>query len=99
MVKIPPFRLRREPLDDEARQLPPFKWAADEVGNRHRLGGLPERDVSPEDWPKCPDCNEPMTFYGQLDSLNDAICIADAGLIYVYVCLDCNEVRAEIDSA
>ena len=39
-----------------------------------------------------------MTFYGQFDSLNDVICIADAGLVYVYLCFDCNEVKAEIDS-
>jgi len=98
MRKIPPFKLVAEPMNDEARQLQPFRWAADDVGKRHRLGGEPERAVRPEDWPQCPDCKESMTFYGQLDSLNDEICIADAGMIYVYVCLTCNEVRAEIDS-
>ena len=30
-----------------------------------------------------------MTFYGQLDSINDDICIADCGMIYVFICFDC----------
>lgn len=39
-----------------------------------------------------------MTFYGQLDSINDDFMIADVGLIYVFFCFDCNEVSAMIDS-
>jgi hypothetical protein len=96
MKKIPPFRLVPTPLTDEARQLAGFKWAADEVGTRHQLGGEPFRAIKEERWPRCPDCKETMTFYGQLDSLNDEFCIADVGLIYVFICLDCNEVKAEI---
>ncbi len=37
-----------------------------------------------------------MTFYGQLDSLNDDYIIADCGLIATFICFDCNEVKAEI---
>ncbi len=40
-----------------------------------------------------------MSFYGQLDSINDDICIADAGLISVFICFKCNEVKAEIATA
>ncbi len=29
MKKIPPFKLLPSPLTDEARELPPFKWAGD----------------------------------------------------------------------
>ena len=39
-----------------------------------------------------------MTFYGQLDSINDDFCLADCGLIYVFVCLDCNTVHSLIQS-
>ena len=39
-----------------------------------------------------------MTFYGQLDSIKDEFCIADAGLIYVFACLECNEVKAVIET-
>jgi hypothetical protein len=40
-----------------------------------------------------------MTFYGQLDSINDDFCIADAGLVEVFVCFGCVTVQAIIDSA
>jgi len=40
-----------------------------------------------------------MTFYAQLDSINDDIMIADVAMIYVFVCFDCNEVKAQIDTA
>jgi hypothetical protein len=85
-------------MTDEARALPRFKWAGDEVGKRHQLGDPPARPISDERWPRCPDCGDRMTFYGQLDSINDEFCIADAGLIYVFVCFDCNEVKAIIES-
>jgi len=39
-----------------------------------------------------------MTFYGQLDSLNDDFCIPDVGLVYVLVCFECIEAKALIDS-
>jgi hypothetical protein len=29
-----------------------------------------------------------MTFYGQLDSINDDITIADAGMVYVFICFE-----------
>jgi hypothetical protein len=99
MKGIPAFKLVPEPLTDEARQLPGFKWAGEDVGKRHQLGGPPARPISDADWPRCPDCGERMSFYGQLDSINDDICIADAGLISVFICFECNEVKAEIASA
>lgn len=96
-MRIPQFRLVPEPLDDEARQLPPFKWAPKEIGTRHRLGGDPEL-LHKEDMPICSSCKEPMTFYAQLDSINDQFCIADCGMIYVFVCFDCFEVHSFIQS-
>jgi len=98
MKKIPMFRLVPEPASDAARQLPGFKWAGDEVGKRHQLGGLPAPSMSDDRWPQCPDCHEPMTFYGQLDSINDEFCVADAGFICVFICFDCNEVKAVIET-
>lgn len=32
--EIPPFRLVPQPLNDEARNLPKFKWAGEEIGTR-----------------------------------------------------------------
>ena len=41
-----------------------------------------------------------MTFYAQLDGLPgpSVFDLADAGLIYVYVCFDCFEVTALLGS-
>lgn len=95
--KIPAFKLVPEPLDDDARNLAPFKWAGGQVGKRHQLGGEPTFLQAPE-WPHCPGCHEPMSFYGQLDSLNDDYVLADCGMIYVFVCFNDYEVRAVLQS-
>ncbi len=39
-----------------------------------------------------------MTFYGQLDSVGDDICIADAGMVFVFLCFDCFEAAAMVQS-
>ncbi len=90
MKKIPPFKLIPDPLNDDARKLQKFKWAPKEVGTRHQLGGDP-LFLQNELWPSCPKGHGRMTFYGQLDSINDEFCIADCGLIHVFVCFDCFE--------
>jgi hypothetical protein len=98
-VKIPPFRLVPEPLNDEARNNSPgFRWAKPGVGQRHRLGGEPEF-IHGDERPACPRCRNEMTFYGQLDSLNDAIALGDAGMIYVFACFDCLEVQAILQTS
>jgi hypothetical protein len=48
--------------------------------------------------PVCGDCGEPTTFYGQLDSIGDAVTIADDGLVYVFVCFNDYEARAILRS-
>jgi hypothetical protein len=98
MTEIPPFRLVPEPLTPEAAASPGFQWAPDEVGTRHRLGGKPEA-VQPVEYPSCSECKNVMTFYGQLDSLSDAYCIGDVGLVYVFLCFDCLTAEAVVDSA
>jgi hypothetical protein len=97
MKVIPPFKLIPEPLNDEAKNLPPFKWAGDEIGKRHQLGGEPSF-IQGDEIPVCPDCKQKMTFYGQLDSINDDYIIADCGLIYIFICFECNEVKAIVQS-
>jgi hypothetical protein len=61
------------------------------------LGGEPTFLQAPE-WPACAVCHERMSFYGQLDSLNDDYVLADCGIIYVFVCFDDNEVKALLQS-
>src|SRR5690348_11899494 len=90
MKKIPPFRLDPVPLNEEAQKLPGFKWAPEYVGKRHQLGGEP-KFIQGEHWPNCPLGHGRMTFYAQLDSINDDLILADCGMIYVFVCYDCFE--------
>jgi hypothetical protein len=98
MRQIPQFKLVPEPLDKRAATLPRFRWAGQRIGLRHRLGGVPEFIQSAE-WPGCPACKAQMTFYAQLDSINDDLCIADCGMIYVFVCFDCLTVKTVIQSS
>jgi len=97
MKRLPEFRLLLDPADDRARQLIDFKWAPDEVGKRHKLGGAPDF-IQPIEWPICTICHDRMSFYAQLDSLNDEFILADCGLIYVFVCFDDNEVATVLQS-
>ena len=41
-----------EPLNDETRNLPKFKWAASNIGQRHQLDGEPNF-IREDDWPQC----------------------------------------------
>jgi hypothetical protein len=97
MREIPPFKLRPEPQGDAAASLPRFKWAAPEIGSRHKLGGTPDF-LQKTEYPSC-SCRKPMTFYAQLDSINDEIALADCGMIYVFVCFDCFETKSFLQSS
>ena len=98
-MEIPPYRLLPEPLNDIARQNPPgFKWAKPPAGQRHRIGGQPDF-IHGTEHPACPNCGQPMTFYGQLDSLNDDVVLGDLGMIYVFVCFDCLEAKALLQTS
>ncbi len=98
-LHIPAFRLIPEPLSEDAAALlqrPPYVDPS--IGERHRLGGTPDL-LQEEDWPTCATCREPMTFYAQLDAIpSGGFDLADAGLIYVFVCFDCFDVRALLHS-
>lgn len=96
MREIPPFKLVPEPLTPEAAALPPYKWAGGDIGKRHRLGGKPDF-IQGADIPVC-SCKSEMTFYAQLDSINDEFDLADCAMIYVFVCFDCFETRSILQS-
>lgn len=97
MQEIPPFKMILQPLNQEAAKLPTFKWTSEEIGKRHQMGGSPTF-LQETTWPICPSCRHKMSFYCQIDSLNDEFCIADCGMIYVFFCFDCNEVKAVVQS-
>ncbi len=84
---IPWFRLRPEPASSEAEDVPGLEYAPDEVGQRHQLGGEPTW-LQGDATPVYGEYGQPMTFYGQLDSINDDVVLADVGLVYVFVCFD-----------
>lgn len=39
-----------------------------------------------------------MTFLAQIDSMNDEFCIADCGMVYVFICFEDNDVASFIQS-
>jgi hypothetical protein len=39
-----------------------------------------------------------MAFHAQLDSINDEFCLADVGLLYVFVCFRCSTTASFIHS-
>ena len=98
MIQVPPIRLVPQPIDERAAAelTVGFRWAAPETGSRHRLGGEPTFQSMPA--PTCSSCSSPMTFYGQLDSISDEISLADAGVVAVWICFDCFEAHARIES-
>lgn len=91
---IPEFILKVVENKNESKR---FKYASDEIGNRNKIGGKPKW-IQNEEIVKCDDCGKEMTFYGQLDSINDEYCIADCGIIYVFICFDCNKSKSIIQS-
>lgn len=99
-MQIPAFRLIPEPLSEEARALLDRpSYVEPNVGERHRLGGTPDL-LEEDDWPACETCGETMTFYAQLDALPSVgFDLTDAGLIHVFICFDCFDVRALLQSA
>jgi len=89
-MRIPGFRLVPQPLDTAAADMAKFKYAPPEIGTRHKLGGEPDF-IQGDDYPICRDCRQRMTFYAQLDSINDQFCLGDCGMIYIFVCFGCLE--------
>ena len=96
-LRLPEIPLAVNPASPEARAVAGFKWAAGNVGRRHKLGGSPDW-IQRAEVPACSDCKQAMTFYGQLDSVGDEVTIADAGMIYVFVCFDCYTTTSVLQS-
>ncbi|WP_176737400.1 ankyrin repeat domain-containing protein [Micromonospora citrea] len=59
---------------------------------RSQLGGLPSLRAG-EPWPVCTNCEEPLTFHGQID-LGQAPSVDDdrfgSGLLQMFYCLECD---------
>jgi len=85
------------PLVHVKSDYPKFKYAADKIGHRNKIGGTPDW-IQVESYPTCTTCNKKMIFYGQLDSVSDEYMIGDCGLIFVFICFECNEAKAIVQS-
>ena len=94
--RIPEVRLSLLPETEEAQRAVGFKFADPTAGRRSKIGGVPDW-LQAAEHPTC-TCGAPMTFYAQLDSIGDEYCIADCGLIYVFLCFDCFESKSIVQS-
>jgi hypothetical protein len=97
MKEIPEFKLNIESVSTDGKESSGFKHASGDIGNRFKVGGKADF-VQNEENPCCSLCNKDMTFYAQIDSVGDNITIADCGMIYVFVCFDCNNSKSIIQS-
>lgn len=93
-MKIPEVKLVPKAESPEAIEVLGFQPSMEFIGCS-KFGGDPEWIQAP--WsPEC--CGKPMTFYAQLDGLAGKFRLADAGLIYVFVCYECFNVEAELQT-
>lgn len=78
------------------------------VGLRTKFGGKPDW-IQSDETPDCPQCSEPMYFVAQIDSFEYGsehnpltrvppkhldFMFGDVGMIYVFYCFDCMELRS-----
>jgi uncharacterized protein YwqG len=96
-MKIPRIKLKLELTDESDNIQLGFKMAPESVGKRFQLGGEPFWIQDGEEI-KCDSCKIEMTFYGQLDSINDDIIIGDCGMVYVFICFNCLESKSIIQT-
>lgn len=99
--KIPEIKITLKPESEEAKEIIGFKWAGQDnegqpIGQRHKFGGNPKW-IQNDETPIC-ECSKEMTLYAQLDSLGDEVCIADCGMIYVFICFDCITTKSILQS-
>jgi hypothetical protein len=90
---IPEIPLRTAPESSKAKAVVAGNYGYSEAGDKHQLGGTPDWIQSDEP-PACPECGEPMDFYGQLDHLGSVESLRDCGMIYVFLCRVCYTTEA-----
>ena len=88
MKDIPEIPLVMQPDTMEAERAVGFKWADASVGKRSKIGGKPDFLKNGHSQ-VCESCGSEMVFYAQIDSVGDDVCLADVGMVYVFVCFNC----------
>jgi len=96
-MKIPKIILKPHKTEESKKLKFGFEEYENYVGKDFQLGGEPKW-IQEEDWPICKNCGEKMTFYAQLDSINDDYRIGDCGLVYVFICFNCLESKSIVQS-
>lgn len=94
---LPEFSLELVPNSEEAKHLEKFEDAGEEVGNRGKIGGIPDF-IQGEYFPTCPLCKKNMIFYAQLDAIGPDFRIGDCGLIYIFICPRCYKTKTFVQS-
>lgn len=90
---IPEIPLRMVPESTKAKAVVDGSHGYVEAGDQHKIGGQPDW-LQNDETPECPECEEAMDFYGQLDHLGSLENIKDDGRIYVFLCRNCYTTEA-----
>jgi len=90
---IPEIPLRMAPESSKAKALVAGDFGYSEVGDGNKIGGDPNW-IQGDETPDCPECGEPMDFYGQFDHLGSVEPLVDGGMIYVFLCRDCHATKS-----
>ena len=103
MDRLPEIRVRLELVANGETAVPQEELP--EVGLRTKLGGDPDW-IQGNDRPACPSCKQAMCFVAQIDSVGadrpnnivskdsaiaEGYMFADGGMIYVFVCNECEQ--------
>lgn len=96
MEKIPEIKLVMTAESEEAKKIIGFKLAREGIGNRSKIGGDP-------DWIQKPEkimcaCGKEMLFFCQIDSIGEEFSLADAGMLYSFICQYCWVAKSIIQS-
>ena len=94
MKKIPEIKLSPKAETKEAKHVLGFE-PSDTFWGSCKYGGEPDWIQDPFE-PEC--CGKPMTFYAQIDGLHNDFELADSGIIYVFVCMNCYSAFSEMQS-
>src|SRR5262245_2749848 len=104
-----PKKLREYRMDLERVAAGQRAVDPDALGERSKLGGDPDW-IQYDQTPICTNCNRPMTFLAQIDSIehnsdsNPHRCrsgkqeymFGDVGMIYVFLCLECLQTKSVV---
>lgn len=96
-MMLPEYDIDLIPRTKAAEDARGYKWAEPDMGHRFKIGGTPD-GLEQEEIPACPSCQEPMSFYAQLDGIGDDYDLADCGMIYVFCCFGCFETASFLKS-